>query len=389
MKRAFTILLLLACSTSAAITERYVTSAGAGSADGTSEANAMSYATFKDYMETGGSFTAAAGDRFNLKGSFSIGATLTAVNGGSSTSPVIIRGYGTTPGDGYLGRTNGNGALITTNMPALTFSSGFGLNATGTWIVLESLNVSGTFNSALVQIAGNSAIVACKAANASTGASGMGLYGSSANACVFNSDASTGAGGLGAIVLVGNGASAIGNRTTGGAMGIRMYSLYQVAINNTIYTQATDGIGFNSANLGGLLLNNTIVGCTGDGIDMPNSTTVQTVLVGNMLTDNGGYGINLNNAACAAFLAYNRTRDNTSGPINLGTDWVSATNYNHVTTDTGGASTDYTASGSNDYSLIAASPATSAGIPAYSSIGALQRNQTSSGGGAFSFTWAQ
>jgi hypothetical protein len=104
-------------------------------------------------------------------------------------------------------------------------------------------------------------------------------------------------------------------------------------------------------------------------------------IVNNMITDNGGYGIDGVEAAKAVFAAYNRTRDNTSGADNLATDWLAATKYGHVTTDTGGASTDYTNSGSNDYTLISASPAKGVGIWPYRDIGALQR-QESGGSGA-------
>ena len=99
-----------------------------------------------------------------------------------------------------------------------------------------------------------------------------------------------------------------------------------------------------------------------------------------MITDCTGDGIDAVSTGNCIVLAYRRTRDNANAVANGG-DWITATDYAPVTTDTGGQSTDYVNAGSNDYRLIAASPATSAGFPASASIGALQRDQTGSGGG--------
>lgn len=109
-----------------------------------------------------------------------------------------------------------------------------------------------------------------------------------------------------------------------------------------------------------------------------------------MITDNGGFGVDATAATNGVFLSNNRFRDNVMGAVTNATDWVTATSYSQVTTDTGGAETDYVAAGSQDYRLINASPATGAGAP-FSDIGGLQSTNgpAGAGGGAYSFPFAQ
>lgn len=369
-----------------AITDRYVTDAGAGSADGSSIANAMSYATFTDYMVTGGSFTAAPGDRFNIIGAITGRTTTTDtwVNGGNSTSPVIVRGWtsgGTTP---YAGRTNGNGPLITTNFPTISYTTGR-INITGSWILVECLSITGAPSNAVITLGAEGAIRSCAVVNSSTNAAAVGIGATSTGNEVLDCDASlTGASGGSAAISNQAGASCSDSCritvTSSTAAGITCNNT-SILYGNTIYGNGGVGISMPTTTGRPWIRNNTIVGCASDGIDIVTGATVLQRVVGNMITDNGGYGVDFNSAAVGAFVAYNRTRDNTSGAYNLATDWVAATSYGNVTTDTGGPSTDYVNSGTGDYNLIAASPATSASLPQYGSMGALQRDQTGSGGG--------
>lgn len=155
---------------------------------------------------------------------------------------------------------------------------------------------------------------------------------------------------------------------------------------NTVYKCGSTGIALTSTGSYNSVIGNTIVGNTGDGIDVITGTTVNHTIGNNCITDNGGYGIDFNSASvgCTA-LFFNRFRDNTSGNINLATDSVAATNWSAVTTDTGGSSTDYTDYSGNDFRLIAASPAAGVGLPSPASIGALQRDASSSGGGTSAY----
>jgi len=377
-----------------ALTEYYVNDAGSGTGSGTSEANAMSFATFTDYMSTGGSFTAAAGDRFNIKGAITSRTTTTDtwVNGGTATSPVIVRGYGTAIGDGYQGRTNGNGDLNVTNMPTLTYTTGR-LNVTGTFIIIESLNISTANSAAAVTLAASCAIVTCKVTNSSTNGAANGIsLGTNGQSIILNCDAilsETGGGATaGVAVITAQGASqkVIGNRIKSVSSGGVVARATSVIAFNTIFTNGSIGIFVDVNSATNTIMCNTIVAGGGDGIKIVTGTTTLQFLFGNMITDNAGDGIDMTQTSIAGFLAFNRFRDNASSIANGG-DWITATSYGNVDSGTTGTTaTDYENYAGNDYRLVATSPATSAGLPAYASIGALQRSQTG-GGGATSFTF--
>lgn len=373
-----------------ALTTRWVTQAGAGAADGTSEANAMSAATFIDYITAAGSVNAAPGDVFNVIGNLNAftATSHTLAPVGTATSPIVIRGVVSGGASAYAGRTSGNGPLITTNFPQWSYTTGR-LTMAAFWVI-ENINFSSVNTGNAVSLAADSVLKSCVVANSSTGASAVAV-GSTTRGTVIDCDVSlTGASG-GQVAILSTFASSVVDScrvtvTSSTAVGIQCQSS-AVLIFNTIYGCGGVGISMNGTSGTPYIRSNTIVGCAGNGINIITGATVLQRIVGNMLTDNGGYGIDGVSAANAIFAAYNRTRDNTSGATNLATDWISATCYAHVTTDTGGASTDYTASGSGDYSLIAASPATSAGLPGYASIGALQRSQTG-GSTAVTRAWA-
>jgi hypothetical protein len=331
---------------------------------------------------------AVAGDCVNVKadGTYSRTTSDSFTNAGTATSPLIIRGYKTTIGDGYLGRTNGNGPLITTNMPVIA-CTGSGRLTIPAFCILASLNLTSAASNASVSTVADGVLILNRITNSSTNASAAGIS-PSTRAVVFNNDIElTGVSGGTAACNIGSGANLriIANRIKAGpSAGISLSSGSPTILFNVIFSSATEHIRVTNTAGTITILFNTLVGATSDGIDIVAGATGLQCIFGNMITDNGGYGIDLNNANVAAFLAYNRTRDNTSGAINLGTDWATATSYGHVTTDTGGAETDYTDAGSNDYRLIAASPAKGVGIPAYADIGALQRQESGGTGSIFS-----
>jgi len=112
------------------------------------------------------------------------------------------------------------------------------------------------------------------------------------------------------------------------------------------------------------------------------TTTIQRV-IGNMITDNTGDGIEMTGVALSGVLAFNRLRDNANS-INNGGDWITATSYEQAllnTGTTGDTSTDYVNYATQDFNLVRTSPATSASTPKYMSVGALQRDQTQATGG--------
>lgn len=329
--------------------------------------------------------TSAAGTRYNVKNSATISRTTTtdSLSAGTATSPKIIRGYSTTPGDGYLGRSNVNGALITTNFPVITYTTGRLTCIVAAFVILECLNITGANTaSATLTLTNNDFVLRCKIENSANNVNGIGIDMGNGSGRVFDNDVSqTGTSGGCAISGPGiTGGAIIANRltsTTG--PGIRWNSANQggLVILNTIHTCGTDAISGTSTNLNAAIGLNTFVGCTGDGIDLAAQGSL-IFIFDNMITDNGGWAGTFGGAASAVITAYNRTRDNPSGTYNNATDWIAATSFSEVTTDTGGPSTDYVDSTTQDYRLIAGSPGTSAGLPSAISMGSNQRSQLSS-----------
>lgn len=371
-----------------ALTQRYVNDAGSGSADGTSEANAMSFATFTDYMVVGGSVNAAAGDVFNIKGAITARTTTTDtwVNGGTATSPVVVRGYNSTIGDlTTLARTNGNGALVTTNYPTISYTTG-GISITGAFIVVEALSITSARTSATVTATSqtNDVLVACNITNSGTNAGSACVSLGGSGSTMFNCDLNlTGASGGAAAALVSASCVVDSCRmkvvSTAPCISCSGTNIVAVLFGNTLYASGGAGIATSAVSTMPYIRNNTIVGCTGDGLNFITAGTNLQHVIGNMITDNTGDGIDMVSTGNAVLAAYNRLRDNANS-FNNGGDWVTATSYGQASTDTGTTgttATDYTNFGSNDYSLIATSPATSANYPPYSSIGANQRTQTS------------
>jgi hypothetical protein len=354
-----------------ALTELYVNSAGAGAADGSTEADALSWASMVTAINAGGK----AGNRYNVKGSISRTTTTDTISGsGTATSPVIIRGYSTVITDGYQGRTNGNGPLVTTNMPALSYTTG-GLNLSGTFIIVEAMNVSAARNGNAVSLGADSVIANSNVVNNNTGASVVAILGSGNRATAINNDAALTAasGGLAGMSGGTTHVKFIANRVTGKTAPGIICGSSAVVMLNVIYA-STNGIAMTSTAGFPLIAMNTVVGCTVDGIDIITGTTGLQCVFGNLLTDHTGNGLDMVSAANAALAAYNRI-DRNGTAINSGTDWVAATSYGHNTTSATQGN-EYQNYGGLDFRLNAASPAKAAGLFPYMDIGALQREES-------------
>lgn len=360
-----------------AFTDRYVTSTGTDTyANSTNSATPMSLTT--------AFANAVAGDRINVKvGTYSRTTTSdTPTNAGTVTSPIWYRGYSSVIGDGNLGRTNGSGALITTNMPAITWTTGR-IVAAGSFTIYESLSLSGAPANPLITAGQDSIVKSCVIVNSSTNAAATGIN-LSARGVLFDCDASlTGASGASQAVT---GSSVncriISNRIKGGpGAGIftSVGSSQVVIVGNVIFA-GFGGITVQNTTNSPFIYGNTIVSATSDGINIATGNTMLSCIINNMITDNTGDGIDMVSTSNASLLGYNRTRDNTGSAVNNGGDWTTATTYSHVTTDTGGASTDYVDTSTFDYRLISTSPAKGVGYFPSLDIGALQRVEPTGSG---------
>lgn len=123
-------------------TERYVSVTGGGLFDGTSAANAFTWALMLAATENRQS------KRYNIiSGTYArtTSSDVFTVTGGAPTAaaPMWLRGYGTVIGDlDANGRTGGTGALVTTGFPAITYTTGN--LTTPNYTIQTCLDISGT-----------------------------------------------------------------------------------------------------------------------------------------------------------------------------------------------------------------------------------------------------
>lgn len=346
-----------------AIAEKYASSAGAGSKDGSSEGNAWDFAT----MLT----TAAAGDRVNFKGSHSLASSASFTSAGTATSPIIIRGYGTTIGDGYQGRANVNGALITTNFA--TFVCGASNTFTpSNFMVLECVALTSSRNGSPLGSFSYGGFLRCAVENNGTGSSASALA-VAANCFAVDCDATLSGASGGAAAMTVSTAFAIGCRADGGpANACNMTGAGSCVIHCTFYSAGGDAIQYTSASTNGLVCGCTLVGATSDGFHQITGPTRTTVLVNNLIVDNGAYGIYSVDAGAAIVAVGNRIARNATDATSGATDWLAAfAGLNNTTSAT--QANEFPGYGSDDFRLGATSPARQSGFPLYLDIGALQR----------------
>jgi len=162
-------------------TERYVTNSGAGAADGTSLANAWSWATMLTSL--------SSGQRANVQGTISrTTASDTFTNAGTAAAPISIRGINSSDGDlDANGRTRG-GALVTTNFPVVTYTTG-GLTLPN-YMVAEAVSFTSARTGSTVTAGNNGVLRRCKFANThASSASAIGLTSGSNTTIVDDCDA--------------------------------------------------------------------------------------------------------------------------------------------------------------------------------------------------------
>lgn len=357
-----------------ALTERYVTADAAGGGDGSSGNPWTLAEAFSN---------AAAGDRVNVKaGTYAnTTTTLAPTNSGTLGYPIILRGYSSTIGDGNQGRTNGNGPLVTTNMPSITFTSGYlNLNTKSYW-VLESLSISASARNAYaVRIGVNSNILNCAIVNSTNNSAATTLSMDGGNNIIDCDISCTGAAHTGAVI--GGNTSLIAACRVTAAAGYGIGNARGCAIiANTIYSCAT-GIQIGGSTSAGIVVyGNTIYNCTADAMTWPNASgyTAVVPVMNNHITDcaQGLDNLYSGTSEQGAMRIYNRTRDNVNPDSHIG-DWPI---WGAVTTDSGDATSDYEDAASGDFRLKSTAAGKGAGWPPYYDIGALQRQEPTGGAG--------
>lgn len=347
-------------------TARYVTSGGTDTyANSTNPLTPMSWATMIANV--------TAGDDVWVKGSISRTTSFDGLtNAGTAASPIIITGYGTTIGDGYLGRNNGNGSLITTNFATVSYTSG-NFSPAKANLILRNLVLTGTSASGTVLgvSSGPTTVIECSITNTGNNASSKAMTDNQNATSVINCDLTCATGD--AINSSGFNSSYLSNRiSASGGNGINLTSNLATIVGNTFLPCAI-GVKIGAANSSAaIIVQNTFYGQTTACVQVLNSAsaTLRTTIVGNMMTDSAYAVKSLYQPTGDLPITryYNRTRDNTSADTGF-TEWPS---IGEVTTDTGGPETDYVNAAGNDFRLISTSPAKGAGVPAYIDIGACQ-----------------
>ncbi len=375
MKTLFLLLcLILTVRIQAAITDKYVSSTAAGGGTGLTAGSPLTWTEMITAINAG----TELGSRCVLAGTYTRAATDSITTNGSAVSPIIIRGYTTTIGDGYLGRTNTNGALILTNMPVIAYNSAFH-HTFGNFMILESLSFTGLYSGALVTTGGDAIMRGCKVVNSSTNVGAQAIT-TASRVLLLDCDVElNGASGGSAAIAATTSANlrVVGCRIKGGpALGISVSTGSIILMGNTIFAGTGNQVVGLVTGSGVTAFYNTIVGGGADGVNFLTGTTSLQCLVGNMFTDNTGFGVNSAGATMAIVGSYNRFRSNTAGPKNNAADWFTTTAWGEVTSTTG----DYVTPGS-DYRLLSTSPAAGAALPQSASMGALQLPATSGGGG--------
>ena len=363
-----------------AYTETFASVAGAGSHDGSTAGNAW---TLAEAFTNATSVTTAT--RVNIiSGDYSSGADV--IDGvGTIVQLLCFRGYNSTIGDLENTGWNADGTLDTTGFPVITLTDTLSHGGNiQKYLLYQNLVFTGSINGLLLGDTGGDRVwmIECKLTNTANNSAAAcirfdndcGLINcdlecsGAAHAFVFECDGTgfligcrfKGVEDGQGLARMSGGSSIVGNLFQGSSGGngigfvIESTTLSTSFINNTFYNLDTAVTYPNAAmNIPGVFVNNHVTDCL-EYINSLYSGTANTIM------------IEVNN----------RTRDNTTPRTGIG----DGANVGEVTTDTGGASTDYTNAGSNDFTLIDGAPGVEAGIRQYTDIGAYQRAAGAGGG---------
>jgi hypothetical protein len=348
-----------------AFTERYVTDAAAGGGDGTSGTPW----TLAEALTS-----AVAGDRVNVQsdGAYSLGAD-TVSNAGTQPSAIVFRGYNATIGDLTGARTSDNGALITTDYPAITLT---GILTPNAYVIFESLKITGSLVSAMISSTSidNYSFVHCDITNSRSSNTSVQCVRADNSVTAFNSDFSL-TGITHGDIFDGDSLHtfiACRFKSEGTGVGSACIDIQDGLISGCLLWCEGGSHGISKSNGAGTLkiIGNTIYNA-GTAILFPSAAmTAAQIVALNHITDCTKFiDSEYSGTANGAVLEFgNRTRDNTTPRTGVG-DWPV---YGEVTTDTGDNTTDYTSASGGDFTLIDGAPGRSAGAWLHKDIGAFQ-----------------
>lgn len=354
-----------------AFLQRYASSAGAGLIDGTSEANAWDWATMLTDANPG-----TTGVIINFKGNHTLLADATFTNSGSAAAQLRLRGYATTIGDGYQGRTNGNGALVTTNMPVISGNFRL-LNTAKTNVSLENIVVSNTLNSEQADFGARGMAFRCKFVNASTGTSARNIISAASDMTICDCDLEITAGGVGSrcISITSVNARVLFNRITNGGAASCTGTYFGTGaarvyfIGNVTYACTGTGLALDvAAASAAAVIQNTFDEC-GVAIALANdvNSNQNPAIINNIFMDCTDAIKNLYVTADVPLFAVNNAFFNCDDYDG----WVNYIGYGDVAL----ADDPFVDSANRDYRLKESALAKGAGIVPHMDIGALQRQE--------------
>jgi len=352
-------------------TERYVSVAGGGAHDGTTEADAwtLAEAIAAPY---------AAGQRINVKAGTYANTTTTRsfAVAGTTTAPIWWRGYNSTIGD--------LDADFVTAKPAITFTTGV-FDVTGSYHLFSNLDISGaqtTAGQVRLRTGSNQYLHRCRIECTSANANGRALaFGSigSVTACWLKSTSSAD------VVQMATGADMylLGSSIIAGADGVSIEGAIRATVAFcTLLDQGDNGI-INNAGSRINILNNSIYSPVSDGIEFATTITAMAFVANNIFSECGVYGIN------------NSTGANTANVARLHNDFYASGTANEngfgdfpSLSEQAESSSPFTSS--TDMTIPNSRNAIANGLPglfenqsytSYLDIGAVQRVEPSGGGG--------
>lgn len=336
-------------------TQRYVTRTAGGGGSGTSG----SPWTLDEAITN-----AAAGDDINILDdgtAYTLTASKTIANAGTTANPIRWRGYASSVGDWWQG-LDSTGFLATTNFPVLSFNSTYRFIATAAANIFEGIEFSGSVSNSLVAAgAAGVSFIGCKSTNSSTNASAraFGATNHTTTRFLLCDGFQTGASGGAAAFYFNINGSAYGCRgkSVSGAAFQFDYGFGMPTLDHCVGYDSVTGLSVTSTAAGafGRVSRCTFVGNSGDGVDVASGWVGGLLLEHCMMTDNGAYGVDGNGCTGTIHDFGCRYRDNTSGNSNIPAD-NDALAFDRITTDGGGAESDYKDDASSDWRLVRQSP---------------------------------
>ena len=355
-----------------AFTEKFVTPAGAGNNDGLSFANAMTFA--QAITDASGK----TGQRYNLKGAFgNIGAT--TFPDGALGAPNVWRGCETTEGDLDNHGRNADGTLDTTGQPTFTVT---GLWAAGLHITFQNLNITGALNSRLIGAATGDNLTAlnCRIENTANNASANTITwddGCSIIGCDLICSGAT----HGNVLILDAQGRVTQTRFVMADAKTAINAVVNVAIADCVFikTGSVGGVGVNATGVISAVAAFMVTNCTfhnlAAGIQTTSAHTGGMIILSGCHCTDGTYLID-NTTTIAVYDINNRTRDLTSGKA-TGAELITT---KAVTTDTGGAETDFVDAANGNFRLLTTAPGYNARFNG-GDIGGLQTDPPAGGGG--------